>query len=265
MGAANDCDEREACDRDRRELLEQIEDALELPMVALGLAWLGLLVLELTRGLSRGLEIAGTVIWIVFLADFALRFTLAPQKTAYLRENWLTAVALVLPALRVFRVLRILRVARGLRLVRVVSSVNRGMRALRSTMRRRALGYVVALTVLVAFVGAAGMYAFEREDHPGAFGTYAAALWWTAMMMTTMGSEAWPRTPEGRILCVLLALYAFAVFGYLTATLASFFVGRDAEAVEGEIASASSIAALREEIAALRRDVVPRASTRRDG
>jgi len=26
-----------------------------------------------------------------------------------------------------------------------------------------------------------------------------------------------------------LALYAFAVFGYVTATLASFFIGRDAE------------------------------------
>ena len=242
-------------ERERRELLEQIEDALEVPMVVLGLAWLLLLVLELTRGLSRGLEVAGTAIWVVFLADFALRFALAPHKAAYLRANWLTAVALVLPALRVFRVLRILRVARGLRLVRVVSSVNRGMRALRATMRRRALGYVVALTLLVAFAGAAGMYALEREDHPGAFGTYASALWWTAMILTTMGSEAWPRTPEGRILCVLLALYAFAVFGYVTATLASFFVGRDAEAVEGEIASARSIEALRAEIAELRGEV----------
>ncbi len=44
-----------------------------------------------------------------------------------------------------------------------------------------------------------------------------------------MGSDYWPRTPEGRILCLLLALYAFAVFGYVTATLASYFIGRDAE------------------------------------
>ncbi len=40
------------------------------------------------------------------------------------------------------------------------------------------------------------------------------------MIMTTMGS--WPQTPEGRVLCLLLAVYAFAVFGYVTAMLAAF-------------------------------------------
>lgn len=36
------------------------------------------------------------------------------------------------------------------------------------------------------------------------------------------------RTGEGRTLCVLLSIYAFAVFGYVTAALASFFIGRGA-------------------------------------
>ena len=47
------------------------------------------------------------------------------------------------------------------------------------------------------------------------------------MLLTTMGSEYWPRTPEGRFVCLLLSIYAFAVFGYITATLASFFIGSD--------------------------------------
>jgi len=62
---------------------------------------------------------------------------------------------------------------------------------------------------------------------PAGIHDYGTALWWTAMLMTTMGSAYWPQTGEGRILCVLLALYAFAVFGYVTATLATFFVSRD--------------------------------------
>lgn len=33
------------------------------------------------------------------------------------------------------------------------------------------------------------------------------------MLLTTMGSEYWPQTAEGRILCLLLSVYAFAVFG----------------------------------------------------
>jgi len=42
------------------------------------------------------------------------------------------------------------------------------------------------------------------------------------MLLTSMGSEFWPKSPEGRILCLLLAFYGFAVFGYITASFASF-------------------------------------------
>lgn len=54
------------------------------------------------------------------------------------------------------------------------------------------------------------------------------------------------------MLCLLLSLYAFAVFGYVTATLATYFVGRDAASEEGEWPSAEAVRELRAEIAALR-------------
>ena len=244
---------------ERRELLEQLEEWLEMPMVVLGFAWLALLIFELVRGLSPLLEGIGTVIWGIFLLDFTLKFALAPQKVAYLKDNWLTALALLVPALRVLRfarVLRLLRVARaarGLRLFRLFSSLNRGMKALRATLGRRGFGYVIAFTAAVTLAGAAGMYAFEGGAN--GLGGYGEALWWTAMLMTTMGSDFWPRTPEGRLLCLLLSLYAFAVFGYVTATLATFFIGRDAENAEAELAGAESLGALRAEIAALRQDI----------
>ena len=47
------------------------------------------------------------------------------------------------------------------------------------------------------------------------------------MLVTTMGSEYWPQTADGRVLCLALAIYGFAVFGYVTAALASFFVGQE--------------------------------------
>jgi len=43
---------------------------------------------------------------------------------------------------------------------------------------------------------------------PGGPYSCGEALWWTAMIMTTMGSQYWPQTIEGRMLCVFLALYA---------------------------------------------------------
>lgn len=50
-------------------------------------------------------------------------------------------------------------------------------------------------------------------------------------------------------------MYAFSVFGYVTATLATFFVGRDAENDEAEVAGAKSIEVLRQEIIGLRPDI----------
>lgn len=245
--------------RERREILQQLEDWLETPMLLLGFVWLILLVVELIWGLNPLLEVLSTVIWILFLVDFGLRLTLAPHKLVYLKHNWLTAISLVLPALRVFRiarVLRVLRATRSVRLVRVVSSLNRGMRSLRSSMGRRGFSYVVALTVVVTLVGAAGMYTFENNLPNGqGLEDYGAALWWTAMLITTLGSEYWPQTPEGRVLCLFLALYAFAVFGYITATLATFFIGQDAENDAAEIAGTKAIAALHEEIKALRNEI----------
>jgi len=83
-----------------------------------------------------------------------------PRKLAYLRRNWLTAVALLLPA------------ARGS--LGVVGRANRGMRALGRVMGRRGFGYVAALTVLVTVAGAAGMYEFEHVCQ-GATWTASAA------------------------------------------------------------------------------------------
>lgn len=242
--------------------LAGLEAWLETPMQVLGFVWLGLLVLELTRGLSPLLTTLTTVIWIIFIFDFLLRFALAPEKGRYLKQNWLGVISLLVPALRVFRVtravrvLRIGRATRGVRLVRVVGSVNRGMRALGRTMARRGLGYVIALTAIVTLAGAAGMYTFESQSPDGSgLRDYPNALWWTAMIMTTMGTEYWPRTAEGRALCLLLALYAFTVFGYVTASLASFFIGRDAEGQDAELAGREAIEALRAEIAGLRTEV----------
>ena len=253
---------------ERGELLERVAGVLEPPMMLLGAAWLLLLIVELTRGLNPLLETAGNGIWIVFVLDFLLRLLIAPRKLAYLRSNWLVAVSLALPALRMFRIVRgfraagALRASRGTRLFRLVTSINRGMRALSATFARRGFAYVVALTAIVTLAGAAGMFAFERTAPGGGLPDYATALWWTAMVMTTMGSDYWPRTPEGRILCVLLSLYAFAVFGYVTATLASFFIDRDAERPDAPLAGAAVIAALSEEVRRLRVEVRELAASR---
>jgi voltage-gated potassium channel len=248
--------------RERWRALSGLERWLRTPMLALSFIWLVLVLSELAFGDSPLLGGLGTAIWIIFGAEFALRITLAPDKLLFLRRNWLTAIALLAPALRLFAGLRFLRLARGLRglrLVRIVGTANRTMNSLRASMRRRGLRYVVGLTLLVALLGAGGMLAFEpAAEVQGGFRDYADALWWTAMLLTSIGSQFWPATPEGRILAFLIAVYGFAVFGYITASFASFFVGRDAASNKAEIAGAQDLAALRQEIAGLRRALASR-------
>lgn len=243
--------------RERRKLLTRLEDLFEVPLIVLGFIWLILLVVELVFEPNPILETISVVIWIVFIIDFLLKFILAPKKGLYLRSNVLTLVSLVVPAFRLFRLFRLFRVlrfSRSLRLVKVVGSLNRSIRALSATMQRRAFGYVVLLTVIVIFGGAAGMYAFEK-DVTGGLANYGTALWWTTMIMTTLGSEYWPQTPEGRVLCIILSLFAFAIFGYITATIATFFLGRDAENDKTELAGAKQIEALKQEIMILKQMV----------
>jgi voltage-gated potassium channel len=249
----------EVVEKERYEILEQIENWLEIPVIILGFFWLLLLFIELIWGLTPFLNALVYFIWGIFIFDFFLRFFLAPKKVEYLKRNWLTALSLPLPALRLFqifrflRILRLARATRGIRLLKVVASVNRGMRGLSATMARRGFGYAMLLTLVVVLIGAAGMQAFE-QNVPG-FETYGNALWWTVMVLTTLGSQGDPTTAEGRLLGFLLAVYSLAVFSYITASLASFFVGQEAEAEDSKMAGSSNIEALRQEIAALRAEL----------
>jgi voltage-gated potassium channel len=243
--------------KERWQLLRTIHNLLEGPMVVLGFIWLVLLVIELIWNLTPLLELLSLIIWSIFIFDFLLRFFLAPDKTKFLRSNILTLISLVIPALRVFRlarairVMRTLRATRSIRLVKVVGSLNRGMRSLSASLGRRKFGYVLILTLIVLFTGAAGMYAFENQEQNG-FNSFGESLWWTAMLLTTQGSEFWPRTAEGRALCFLLSVYGFTVFGYFTAMLATFFIGRDAEDERTEIAGSKQLNLLHQDVQRLR-------------
>ena len=233
--------------RERWKLTAHLVRALETPMLVLSGVWLVLLVVEFTRGLSPVLQTANDVIWIAFVLQFLIEVGIAPDRSLYFRKNWITALSLLLPAFRLLRLARFARAARlvragrGVRLARLLGATNRGMRTVSRGFRRRGIGYLTLLTFLIAITGAAGMYRFEMDAPGGSgFADYSTALWWTAMLLTTMGSEYWPRTAEGRLLCLLLALYAFAMFGYVTAAIAAYFVGKDQDGLLREIPVAKS-------------------------
>ena len=103
----------------------------------------------------------------------------------------------------------------------------------------------------LTLAGAAGMFALEKST-PG-FTSYWMALWWTATRVITAGNEFYPMTPEGRGLGFLISVFGFSIFGYFTATFATYFIGRDAEEKDAPLAGSKEIRELKAEMIALRK------------
>lgn len=260
---------RRAAQDERFELLTHLQAILEPLMTALGLLFLVLLLLDyspadLSDRQHRWLDRALQAIWVAFLVDFAVRFVVAPAKVAFLRANWLTVLSLALPFLRPLRALRAARALRSLSLVRLIGGLNRGMRVLRRVTRGRQFAYVGALTIVMTVAGAVGVLSFDRGVEGAPIQTFGDALWWSSAMVTTINNELYAVSAEARVIAILLRVFAVSVFGFITASIASYFIGRDAEERERPPAPASptdlaavaaELSALREEIALLRRQL----------
>lgn len=119
-------------------LLYRLEEWLEPIMFLLAFVWLWLFIEELVDGLSPRQQLAVSAIWIIFIIEFLLKLYLAPRRLNYAARNWITVIALAVPAFRVFRllgalrVLSVARVASSARLVRALTSTTRAYKALKA-------------------------------------------------------------------------------------------------------------------------------------
>ncbi len=256
MDKAREYDERE-------ELRDRLESWTEVPLNLLGIALLVILTVEFLMDLSPEwqyrLNAANWFIYAVFTLTFFVQLLLSPSRGTYLRRNWVAAISVLLPAFRVFRALRALRALRTLRFVRVLTATNRGTRSLSRMLRGHQFGRVVGLTVAVVAVGAAALVYFEEVGPRAKLSEYGDAVWWATTLVTTIGSDFQPETIEGRIVATLLVVWGLGVLGYITGSVASYFVGQgtvDERGVELE--------RMRQEVAELR-SLLTRALERQEG
>jgi voltage-gated potassium channel len=242
--------------------LKMLPRKLERPMLLLSFVWFLVIITELVNGTGPVLLSLGTVLWALFVLYFGLRLAIVPDRVIFLKRNWLFVLAILVPVLRFFPFLQTLPLARaltatfGMQVIWMFASADQGLRSLRRTMGRRGTGYALTFTVVVILAGAAGMLHFEK-DSPGPQGihSYPKALWWVAMQITNIGSGYQPVTFGGHVLCLGISIFAVAIFGYLTAVFAAFFIGRDAEDPKSEIPNQTSIHQLSIEVALLRKAI----------
>ena len=209
-------------------LRRRYEELSQWPLVLLALlfvasyAW-GVLRPDLPHPLLVTLRVVTVVAWPVFLADYVLRLALADHRWRFVRQNWVDGLAVLLPLLRPLRILSLVRVARVLD------------RRLTTSLHGRVAAYVTMTASLVVFMASLAVYDAERGAPDASITSYGDAVWWALTTITTVGyGDQYPVTGEGRLVAVLLMVSGIALLGVVTAAVASWFVGRVAEAAQAQ-------------------------------
>jgi voltage-gated potassium channel len=235
---------------------------LERPMLCLSFAWFLVIIAELVNGTTALLSAVGTSLWALLFVHVSLRFANFPDQVLFLKKNWLFVLAMLVPVLRFFPFLQSLPLTRaltatfGLQVLWMFASADQGLRSISRAVGRRGAGYAVTFTAVVVLAGAAGMLHFENGvSGPLGIHSYPKALWWVSMQVTTVGSAYAPKTRGGELLCLGISVFAAAMFGYLTAMIATLIIGREVKEVKKEIPTSSSVAQLTAEVALLRASV----------
>ncbi|CCH87329.1 Voltage-gated potassium channel [Modestobacter italicus] len=209
-------------------LRRRYEELSQWPLVLLALlfvasyAW-GVLRPDLPHPLLVTLRVVTVVAWPVFLGDYVLRLALADHRWRFVRQNWVDGLAVLLPLLRPLRVLSLVRVARVLD------------RRLTTSLHGRVAAYVTLTASLVVFMASLAVYDAERGAPGASITSYGDAVWWALTTITTVGyGDEYPVTGDGRLVAVLLMVSGIALLGVVTAAVASWFVGRVAEAAQAQ-------------------------------
>lgn len=195
-------------------------------MLGLSIVFLVIVVLPAATTLPEGgrdaLAAAELLIWGAFALEVVVLFVLAPSKRRMLRDHWLDVFIVVAPFLRVLRITRIARV------LRAGSALGRSVAALQRISERRGTQAFGAVAVGLVVFGALAAWAFERQHPDATIDGLADALWWAVVTTTTVGyGDAFPITPEGRAVAVVLMLTGIGVIGTVSANVAAYFVRSD--------------------------------------
>jgi hypothetical protein len=105
---------------------------------------------------------------------------------------------------------------------------------------RARLAFLAMGTVVLDAVATVAMYLLEHDRRDSGFHGLGGALFWVSAQLTTVSSQMPnPVTTAGRVLDIVLEVWAITVAATLAASLAAFFHGRHMEHMRRETAPGS--------------------------
>jgi voltage-gated potassium channel len=211
--------------------LRRYLEAADPLMVMLGLSFLLLVVLDyanlpLTDIEQVWVNAANFTIYGLFILDALIRLALTPQHRLWLRDNVLLLIALALPLLLPFAKQLTTPISIIVRLAMLAWGGMHGLAAIRRLSRGQVFYYLALLSTFVVLIGASVVLALEQDAEGSQITSYGTALWWAATLVTTVNSSLDPVTNWGRVVAVLMRIYAVGFFSVLTANMASVFLAR---------------------------------------
>ncbi len=166
---------------------------------------------------------------LVFTIEYLLRIWVAEKPGHYILSFFgLVDLIAILPFwlglgdMLVLRTLRFLRLVRLLKIMRYTRALDRFGRAL--LIVREEIVVFFALTSLLIFLAAAGIWHFEHEAQPDKFASVFHSLWWAVVTLTTVGyGDVFPVTLGGRIFTALILLLGISLVTVPAGLVASAF------------------------------------------
>ncbi len=183
----------------------------------------------LPAGLRQALHGLDIAIILLFSAEYLLRLWAARRPLSYALSFWgLIDLLAVAPfwivgadarAVRAFRLLRIVHIFRFGRYAQALEHFGRAWQIVREDIQM-----FLGMAGILLYLAALGIWHFEHDAQPQAFGNIFDALWWAMITLTTVGyGDIYPVTTGGRIFTMLLLLVGLALVAVPSGLLATAF------------------------------------------
>jgi voltage-gated potassium channel len=204
----------------RHDLVDDIERVTKYPLAILGVAWLVVGIIALTRHVNGKTSIVLVSIlfalWAIALVEYLVRLAITPDTRGYVRRRWVEPVTVVLPPLQGWHLVGI---------EKMTLLIHEAELRVEAILRHHSLFRVLIAATGTLFLGAWLVLLFEHKNADGNIHSYPQAVWWAIVTVTTVGyGDKFPVSEGGRIVAVVLMLIGIGLIGVLTATVASVFV-----------------------------------------
>ena len=170
------------------------------------------------------------VIVLIFTIEYIIRISLCRPRLKYVFSFYgLIDLIAILPFflatgidIKSVRAFRLLRLLRFVKLLKYNAAIRRLKEALNDAKDELILSGLVAGILL--YLASIGIYYFEGEAQPDAFGSVFHSMWWAVCSLTMVGyGDVKPITVGGKIFTGVVLIIGVGIVAMPTAILASSF------------------------------------------